>query len=346
MKKTIFIFILVITIALLSYHFYPRKSVVAPSLPEVWVQTMTVKAEDFPISVKVIGNLVAPNVKITPEAAGHVDKILFADGAKVEAGTVLVQLNDKLENAKALSADAQLDYALANYKRTALLSKRGAISQKATEEALAELKAKKALAEENKVLLNKMQLHAPFAGYIGRSKINVGEYVNIGQEVATLSDNDHIRVEYSLPEHYRPLLKVGQDVIVTTPTYIKQQFKASLAYISPTVNVTNRSIMLYASVPNPDGLLVPGMFVTVSQSLGDKKDALMIPARSLMVGANGEEVFKVVDGKAFSTKVTVGERADDKIQIVSGLKMGDQIITDGQLKVKNSMPVKLSKNIG
>lgn len=345
MRKKIIISVLVLLILSGTiYYFYPHKRLALPPHTDVWVKTVTLKPENFPLEVKTIGTLIAPNIKITPEVAGHVEKILFRDGEEVEENKVLVQLDASLERVKAQSTKAQLDYAKANYDRMTALTKRGAVSKKDLDEALSNLREKQSSAEENNVLVDKMQLRAPFSGFVGRSKVNIGEYLTVGQEVVTLTDNKHLRVEYNLPEQYRPSLQIGQEVLVSTPTYPNETFHAKLAYISPSINVLNRSTMLYAKIDDNDSKLVSGMFVNIYQSLGNDSNSILVPARSLVMGVGGEEIFRVIEGKAVATKVTLGKRTDRKVQILQGLKIGDSIITDGQEKVKNGDAIKISQD--
>ncbi len=186
-----------------------------------------------------------------------------------------------------------------------------------------------------------MKLTAPFDGMVGKSKVNPGDYVTTGQSVVTLTDTKHLRIEYNVPEKYLPALKLAQEVKIKTSTYPEKTFIGKVAFISPTINTDNRSVALYANVPNNDNVLAAGMFVNVSQSLGLEKHVLMVPSRSLVPVLDGVQVYKVVDGKAFAVPVLIGKRTEKNVQIIQGLSSGDTVITDGQLKLKNNMPIKI-----
>ena len=127
--------------------------------------------------------------------------MLFKDGMFVQQGQSLIQLDDTVHKAKSDSSKANLLYSETNYKRNVLLGKRGAISQQAIDQALADLKEKQAAAQENQVTLNKMLLVAPFDGVLGKCMVNVGDYVTAGQQLVALTDIKHLRVEYSVPEN-------------------------------------------------------------------------------------------------------------------------------------------------
>ena len=211
------------------------------------------------------------------------------------------------------------------------------------DEVEADLKEKRADAEESEVMLNRMRLTAPFAGVVGKSKVNPGDYVTTGQPLATLTDVKHLRIEFSVPERYLSALKTGQAVKITTAAYPGREFIGKLAYIAPTINADNRSIALYADISNEEGTLKPGMFVDVMQSLGSLERALMVPERTLVPTLDGQQIYKVVSGKASVVTVLIGKRVGNDVQITQGLSVGDVVITDGQLKIKNGMPVKIKE---
>lgn len=307
----------------------------------VIVKAATVQEQTLPNEIHAIATLSARSVQITPEIAGHVDAVLFKDGSEVKAGTVLVQLDDAVPKARYASAQAKLNFSQNTYNRLALLGKKGVVAQQAIDQAEADLKENKAITDENAVMLSKMKLLAPFDGMVGKSLVNPGDYVNVGQAIVSITDTRHLRIEYSVPEKYLPVLKIGQDVKVTSGAYPGKSFSGKLNFISPTVNPDNRSIALYADIDNNQNLLAAGMFVDASQSLGATDHALMVPARSLVPVLDGAQVFKVVDGKAVAVNVTLGQRTPESVEITQGLSKGDTVITDGQMKIKNGMPVKI-----
>lgn len=339
MKKKLVILLLVILSAG-TWIYFKYRSPSQESAPEaVWVQTGVVKTSTLPLEAKAIGTLVARSVDITPEFAGHVRSIYFRDGESVTKDSPLIQLDDSVYKAKYESTKAQLAFSQNDYNRKNLLVKQGAVTRAAIDQAEADLKEKTANTQENAVMVSKMRLTAPFDGVVGKSKVNPGDYVTTGQSIVTLTDTRHLRIEYSVPEKFLPLLKTGQKVKLTTSTYPGKEFSGTVSFISPTVDTENRSVFLYADVPNESSELAPGMFVNVTQFLGAQENVLMIPARSLVPILDGEQVYKVVNGKAFAVTVIIGRRLDDNVQVVQGLSPGDVVITDGQIKIKNGMPV-------
>ncbi len=341
MKKKTIAFLLLGSVIVVGGIIKYRSSTSGGDDAAIWVQASTVKQATLPVEVNTIGTLTARSVEITPEVAGHVEKILFTDGSSVKQNDPLIQLDDAVYQAKYSSAKAKLAYSENNFKRMTLLGKQGAIAKQAIDQAESDLKEKKADADESAVMVNKMQLSAPFDGMVGKRKVNRGDYVTVGQSVVTLTDTQHLHIEYNVSEKFLPLLKQGQTVNITTAAYPDKIFSGKLAFISPTINIDNRSVSLYAEVPNEKNELASGMFVNVTQSLGTAEHALMIPARSLVPILDGQQVYKIVEGKAYAVTVTIGVRLKDEVQVLQGLSEKDVVITDGQMKVKNSMPVKI-----
>lgn len=351
-RYSLLLFIVVISAAIyggIKYFSHAK----AASPPEIWVQTIKVKPSTQPVNIHAIGSISARTVEITPEIAGHVKNIYFSDGSQVKAGDPLIQLDDAIYAAKYESAKAQLIYSQNDLERKQMLGKRGAIARQAIDQALADYTEKKASGDEMRVMLNMMRLIAPFDGVLGKSKVNPGDYVNVGQSLVTLTDSKHLRVEYNIPENYLPQLKLGQEITIQCSAYPHRIFTGKVAYISPTISLENRSVALYADLANDKNLLASGMFVDVNQLIGAQKNVLLIPARSLVPILDGVQVYKVVDGKALAVTIIIGERVKDMVEVIQGLVSGDDIITDGQIKVRNGMPIhvasikeqKSSKNI-
>lgn len=331
-----------ITLTLASVWFIKSRSNKNVAVPNsIWVQTMVVKESVMPLKANAIGTLVARSVEISPEIAGHIEKILFKDGTFVKKNDPLIQLDDAIYKAKNASAKAQLMYSQNDLKRKALLGKQGVVTKQAIDQAEADFKEKRANAQESAVMVSKMQLTAPFEGAIGKSKVNPGDYVTTGMGLVTLTDTNHLRVEYNLPEKYLPSLAINQAVTLTSAAYPGKKFHGKVSFISPTINTENRSVSLYAEVPNEAHLLAAGMFVNVFQNLGTAQHVIIIPARSVIPIMDGEQVYKVLEGKAYAVTILLGKRDMDNVQVIEGLSVGDQIITDGQLKVRNGLPVKI-----
>lgn len=335
-KRWLSVFVIV-CVGLWCWH--KHRAGAAPEAPTVVVNTAAVKVAPLPLTVKAIGTITATTVDITPESAGRVVSIAFTDGAEVKQGDLLIQLDDALLKAKLASMTAEYQFSDASYQRLQKLAGKGIIPQQSIDQANADRKEKKAALDEAMVINHQMTLTAPFDGRVSEHKVNVGDYVNVGQSVVTLTDTHHLRVEYHLPEADYAKLQLGQPVSVTSNAYPGHVFHGQIAYIAPTINPDDRTVAVYATLDPVKVPLASGLFVNVTQAIGLNKQAYFIPSRSLVPGLNGDSVYKVVNGKAVSVDVTVGERTSTEVQIIAGLTASDQVVTDGQVKLTNGQPV-------
>ena len=306
----------------------------------MFVEVEKVKSAAIPLSLSAVGTLAAAhNIQIAPETAGQITKVLFQDGKFVTQGTPLIQLNDAIYKAKHDSIQADLNFSRSTYSKIEVLAKRGIISKQDLEKADADLKEKQAAFDESTALLSNMLLVAPFDGVTGKAMVSPGDYVSTGQALVSLTDTHHLRVEYSVAEKYFSLLKSGQTVIITTSALPGKEFKGHVAFISPTVNTENRTVSVYADVPNDNQILSAGLFVTVAQDLGLKDQALLVNPMSLVGTIDGHQIFKVVNGKAQAVTVEVGQRTKDSVEILKGVTEGDTIIVAGQQKIRDGEAV-------
>ncbi len=313
---------------------------------KVLVDVEQVKSGAIPIEAQAIGTLVAAkNVQVSPEIAGHVAKMYFQDGGVfVKEGTPLVQLDDTAYRAKLESDKANLIYSQTDYSRKVLLGKQGAISQQAIDQALADLKTKRAAVEESQVEVNKMLLVAPFDGVLGKFNISPGDYVTVGQKIVALTDIIHLRVEYSVSEKYLSQLKLGQKIKITTSAYPQTVFEGTVAFISPTVNNGDHTISLYGDVPNDRRFLASGLFVNVTQELGIENNAVIISAASLVPTIDGQQIYKIINNKALAVPVEIGQRMQNVVEAVSGVSAGDKIVIAGQEKLRDGASVQIGKS--
>lgn len=342
MKKNLLL-VLMMGLAITGGYYYFHKKPLEKVPEDVYVNAMKVEESTVPLVVEAIGSLKAKQIEITPEISGHVQTIVFKDGLFVEKNAPLIKLDDAIYHAKYQSAKAQLAFSESDYKRKIYLGEKGIIAKQAIEQAESDLKEKLAYVEEAKVMLEKTTLRAPFAGVLGKSEVNRGDYVTNGVRLVSLTDTKHLRVEYDVPEKFFPLVKVGQEVKVMTSTYPDKQFVGKILYRSSTINPENRAVSLYAEIDNPNNELAPGMFAHVTQYLGQDNHALLVPARSLVPVLDGEQIYKVQSNKAYPVSVTIGKHFNDKVQILAGLSVGDMIITDGQLKIKQGTSIKMKE---
>lgn len=332
--------IIVLTIIIVAIAWFVHKKHQLPMSQEATlVETVKVTAVTIPLEANVVGSVVAAkNVQIAPETSGQVAKILFQDGMFVKQGTPLIQLDDAIFATKNNSAHADLNLSQTTFHRMTLLAKKGIISQQDIAKAAADLEEKKAAALESQVMLNKMLLVAPFDGVVGKCLVSPGDYVSVGQALVPLTDTHHLHVEYKIAEKHVAKLKLNQDVKVTSSAFPEKEFLGKVAYIAPTINTQDRTISVYAEVPDNQAL-VAGLFVNVSQALGSQTHALTVPTMSLMATIDGEQIYKVVDNKIQAIPVVVGQRMNNSVQIIKGLEVGEVVVITGQQKIRDGSTV-------
>lgn len=306
------------------------------------VEAMTVAAEPLGRGVSTVGTLRADEaVTVRPEVAGRIVKIHFEEGQRVEAGAPLFSLDSSVARASLREAQATLENARRASTRAVELAKGSLISRSELENTEAQLAVSEARVASARAQLQKMTLVAPFGGVVGLREVSVGAYVNIGQVLVNLVRLDPMEVDFSLPESQLSSAKVGQPVSITVDALAGETFTGELKAIEPLIDVNTRSAKLRAQVANADYKLHPGLFARVNLGTGSNATALLVPEQALLQQGETRFVYRIVDGKAARTEVKTGQRLPGKLEIVEGLKPGDQVITAGQGKpmMHDGMPV-------
>ena len=307
----------------------------------VGVETAKVSASAFQDDVAAVGSLKSnESVVLRPEIAGRIAAIHLREGMPAGKGAVLVELDAATQSAELRQAEANLALAQANYKRTEDLYQKKFVSERARDESAATLKVLEAAVALTRAKLQKTQLRAPFSGIVGIRNVSVGDYVKEGQELINIEDIGSLKVDFRLPESHLSRLRKGQSVEVTTDALPGQAFKGALDAIDPLIDASGRAISLRARLANPELKLRPGMFVRVRLAFGGERLGLTVPEEALVPAGNDNFVFKVDDGKALRVKVKIGQRNGASVEIEEGLKAGDEVVTAGQLKLRDGVPVR------
>jgi membrane fusion protein (multidrug efflux system) len=306
------------------------------------VETAEAKLGRMDRSILAVGTLRSnQSVVIRPEIAGRIVKIHFDEGQTVAKGAPLVSLDDTIARAEVAQARAALTLSRANFDRAKELLGRGAGTQRTRDESLAKLRSDEANLALAEARLEKTVIAAPFKGIVGLRAVDVGDFVNIGQQIVNIEDVDPMKVDFRVPEVFLSAVAPGQRVEVTADAWPKQSFTGELYAIDPLIDALGRSIVIRARLPNEEGRLRPGLFVRVKLILKGRDDAVLIPEQALVPVGEAQFVFRVTDGKAQQTKVVTGERRDGLVEITDGLAAGETVVTAGQIKLRNGAPVKV-----
>jgi membrane fusion protein (multidrug efflux system) len=308
---------------------------------QVPVETAPVTVGPIQRRLTAVGSLRSnESVIVRPEIAGRIAEFKFQEGQRVEQGQPLVVLDDSVYRAQVEQVQASLELSQANYERAVDLLKRKVGTTKARDEAFAQLRADQATLELAKARLDKTVISAPFNGVVGLRKVSVGDFVDVGNDIVNLEQIDPLKVDFRVAEVYVGAVKPGQRLELAADAFPGEQFAGEVYAIDPLIDESGRSILLRARLPNPDGRLRPGLFVRVSLVLNERDDAIQVPEQALVPQGRDQFVFKVVDGKAVFTKVKIGIRRDGMAEILDGLGPHDVVVTAGQLKLRDGVPVK------
>lgn len=315
--------------------------------PPAAVSVATAKLETAPNLLPGIGSISAVHqVTVTPEVSGRVTQIMFQSGATVKAGDPLVQLNDKPDQGDLANYRAQARLAEISLGRARQLaaSQFGPQSNVDTYQASLE-QANAGIAKTQATIAQKL-VRAPFDGDLGVRQIEVGQYVSAGNPIVTLTDLDHLYVDFTLAERARGLAKVGQVIKLTTDAYPGREFEARVSAIEPQQSSDTRTFKLQASMDNPDHLLQPGMFANVNLVLPPAPENVTVPESAVDFSLYGDQVFILTETgketddkhalfKLARTPVSTGKRFDNKVVILSGVKAGDRVAASGQHKLQD-----------
>jgi membrane fusion protein (multidrug efflux system) len=274
----------------------------------------------------------------------------------VEAGDVLFELDTrKLENelasrrAALAAAGARQQNAERELDRIDRLFEQRVASEDAQDQAATELEAATAevdrlqsdvsLAEEQ---LADARIRAPYGGSISDSGVDVGDYVQAGELLATLYQVDALEIEFTLPERHSGRIETDQDVQLTVSAFPERTFSATTIFVSPSVDDQTREFLVKARLDNRNTLLKPGSFATALLTVRQRENALVIPEEALIATREGYMVFLVgEDGTAVQRRVEIGLRNPGFVEITSGLAAGDLVVRTGHMRIADGSPLEI-----
>lgn len=308
------------------------------SVSEVQVARMVNRVTSF-------GNLVPQRtVNIVPNEAGQMVKLLFKDGQTVETGTALAIMDNRIAQAQVQSSQAQYEADVLNLKRTESLANRSLDSTRNLEQAQSKAAVSQADLLINQRKLDALTLRAPFPGTLGAHNVDEGAYISGSQTIVRLDDTSQFEIEFRMPATIAPLMKDGMHIHVRLPGRGDDEMDSvgKLSFIDPVVSTDSRSVLLRALVPNNKGMLRPGLFVHVRLDLDAHDNALVVPVSAVLLELSGSYVFVVDDKNIAKRRLVETNLSDDKmIEINSGLKKGERVVTVGQFRLSDGDTVKI-----
>lgn len=282
------------------------------------------------------------SVNITSSTSELITRVMFADGQTVAAGTPLVQLQAREEDAAIAEARAQVARARTMYERYKTLNERGFASAAMLEQYETELESARASLEASQARAGDRTIRAPFSGVLGLSTVTAGTLVNPGAVITTLDDISVVRVDFPIPERYLSVLRPGVPITATIDAYGDEVFTGRIALIDTRVNETTRSITARAEIPNPGARIRPGMAVRVAVQQG-RRTSVAVPEAAIQYEGEGAFVYRIATGErgtiAQRVEVEAGAVENGYVEILSGLNNGDRVVGSGLNRIQPNAPV-------
>jgi len=301
------------------------------------------------------GNLAAAQgVTVSNELAGSVTKIDFESGQHVQQGDLLVQLDVSTDEAQLRGFEAQAELNKISLQRARELRATNANPQSDLDSAEAQYKQAVANVDNQRALIAKKTIRAPFTGRLGIRPVHLGQYLAAGSEIVTLQALDPIYVNFFLPEQDITDLRAGQAVRIAVETYPGETFTGVISALNAKVDDATHNIQVQATLRNADERLVPGMFATTDVVLPRQDHFVTLPATAIVYNPYGNAVYVIEkssepggDGALIARQrfIQLGETRGDQIAVVKGVQAGDEIVTAGQLKLRNGSPVQIDNTV-
>ncbi|CAM3980412.1 efflux RND transporter periplasmic adaptor subunit [Pseudomonas wadenswilerensis] len=344
-----------------AFTIYQQVQMFSVPKPPISVAATEARERAWQNRLPAVGSLKAlQGVDLSLEIAGTVKTLLFESGQQVSKGQPLLQLDSDVETALLGTALADLGLAQVDYNRGSQLVGSQAISKGEFDRLSAQFKRNKAVVDQLKASLAKKSINAPFSGTIGIRQVDVGDYLASGTVIATLQDLSSLYVDFFVPEQSIPKLSIGQQVLVNVAAYPQENFPGSISAINPKVEDSTRNVQVRATLANPEGKLLPGMFTSLQVLLPDPQPQVVVPESAVTYTLYGNSVYVAVPQKTDDAQpphnaddqppaliaerrfVETGERRDGLVVISKGLKPGETVVTAGQLKLTQGAAISIS----
>jgi RND family efflux transporter MFP subunit len=346
------------------------KSNVAQEKPKL-VQSGEVISKTAPIIIESFGNLSADiSVDIKAQVSGQILKTHFSGGQIVNKGDLLVEIDSstyeaQLENDEAVLQENKADYELKKFyvDKNTDLAKKGVMSSQDFEKmkseltkADAQIKVSEANIKLDKINLGRCKIYSPVDGLVGLDSIGEGNVISDNDTLLQVNKVNPISVDFTVPESNLFRLKTALDegdlkvsIFISSldkdgREKIVKEYDGILEYLNNQTNLTGSTVSLSATIPNNDGNLLPGQYVTVKLQLGIKEDTKMVPVDSVQINSQGKYVYLINNkNKVEMMNIDTGRQFGDYIELISDdIKNGDKVVTVGQQNLANNSLIKIT----
>lgn len=309
----------------------------------VAVRTDLARQTDFADRIRAVGTTRAlRSVEIFPMASGRVEEVVFAAGQHVEAGDLLLRLDDGAERAALDSARATLAEASAALDRARRLVNSNVASDASQEATRAMMLRAEAEVAQAEVALAHRIVRAPFAGIVGRTDLEVGSRAESATPIVWLDDLSEVEIAFTVPERHRASMRVDQPAQAATDAFPGRVFEGRVSEIATRVEEATRSVTVRARLPNDDEALVTGMFMNVTLFLNERS-APAVPEAALSVEGLHAFVHVVADGAVERREVRTGASADGRVEIAEGLSAGEAVAVSNLHRLSDGAAVEVER---
>lgn len=278
------------------------------------------------------------SIEIRPRIASLIDRVNFKEGQTVRKGDLLIELENNEIVAGLAVAEAALSESRSIYRRSKSLASSKAISASNLEQLLAQVQVDEAQVEAARARLANTRILAPFEGRVGLRRVSPGSFVNTSTVITTLDDVSQIKLDFSVPETFLTVVREGMDIIAHSLVFPDREFLGKVSSVDTRLDPVSRSVQVRALIPNTEGILKPGMFLTVDLQR-DRGDVLIAPEQAIVPEGTRQFVYVVKDGKAEKRPVILGRRVPGFVTIEEGLEVGEEIVTEGTHKIRDGSGV-------
>ncbi|MGH2362555.1 MAG: efflux RND transporter periplasmic adaptor subunit, partial [bacterium] len=279
-------------------------------------------------------------IQVTSRIASVVSRINFTEGEDVPAGQLLVELDNRETRADLAVAEASLQQSRSQYERSRQLADTRVISESQMDELEAKMKMDQAQVQAARARLDNAFIRAPFAGTVGLRRVSLGDLVDSNTVITTLDDARTVRLEFTVPENFLSELHLGLSIKAESAAYPGSAFAGTVTSIDSRVDPVTRALTVIAKIPNPERLLKPGMFLTVTLER-ERRQVLMVPEEALSPRQGKQYLFLVENGRAVEREVELGARTPGLAEIRSGISAGDVVVLEGIQRLRDGVPVRL-----
>ena len=305
----------------------------------VAVRAVVAETSTFNDRVESLGTLRANEfVTVSVNVTETITAIHFTDGQVVAKGQVLVEMTSEEEHALLKEAKTNAAEAKRQLKRIRELVKTNTASESTLDARQRDYDAAKARLVATQSRLRDRIILAPFDGVVGLRNVSVGALVRPGDVITTLTDNSVMKLDFSVPSRYLSALSVGLPIKAQTSAFAKAEFSGSVSSIDNVIDPVTRSIKVRAIIPNPEGILKPGLLMHV-ELLANERESVTVPEEAIIPVGENAFVFVVLpkEGDAFDTvekrKVNTARRRFGEVEIISGVEKKEQVVIHGADKL-------------